>query len=147
MRRRLIAGVLLSCCACQAYTPITVTPATATQDVRVTLTDAGAALTAGALGSGAMVIEGRLQSVTDSTLSLAVTQVTRAGGDDEARSGESVTLARSNIASVEQKRTAVGRSLLAAGVIVGGALLVAKSIGGSEQIGLPREGGGQQGQQ
>lgn len=89
-------------------------------------------MTYGSLGSGVQVIEGRLQAVTDSTLSVAVTQVTRFGGDDESRGGESVTLARSNIASVERKQTSVSRSLLAAGAIAGGALLLAKSIGSGE---------------
>lgn len=142
MRTRFIAGALLSCCACQAYTPITVTPTTANQNVRVTLTDPGAALAYGPLGSGAKIIEGRLQSVTDSTLSLAVSQVTRLGGDDEARGGDVVTLARSNIASVEQKKTSVGRSLLLAGAIAGGAIIVAHSIGSGDQAGFPISGGG-----
>ncbi len=142
MRRRLTAGVLLSCCACQAYTPISVTPATAAQDVRVNLTEAGMAASFGRLGSGAASMEGRLENVSDSTLSLSVTQLTRSGGDDEARASESVTIPRSQIASVEHRQTSVVRSLLAAGAAAGGAFLVARAIGNGDQTGAARGGGG-----
>lgn len=142
MRKRLTAGVLLSCCACQAYTPISVTPATAAQDVRVNLNEAGMAASFGRLGSGAASMEGRLQNVNDSTLSLAVTQVTLSGGDDEARSSESVTIPRSQIASVERRQTSVPRSLVAAGAVIGGAFLVARALGNGDQTGSARGGGG-----
>lgn len=147
MRRQLTAGALLSCCACQAYTPISVTPGTAAQDVRVNLTDAGKGASFGTVGSGVASMEGRLENVNDSTLSLVVTQVTKSGGDDEARASESVTIPRSQIASVEHRQTSAARSLLAAGVVVGGALMVARAIGHSDQTGSARGGGGSSTQQ
>lgn len=129
MHRRITAGVLLSCCACQAYTPIAVTPTTVDQEVRVTLTNTGRAASYGPIGSGIASMEGRLTGVTDSTLSLSVTSVTRAGSDDEARAGEAVTLSRSNIASVEHRQVSVPRSLLVAGAVLGGSILVARAAG------------------
>lgn len=135
MRNRITAGLLLSCCACQAYSPISVTPATMSQDVRVTMTNTGMATSYGSMGSGIASMEGRLRSVTDSTLSLSVTSLTRSDGGDEARANEDVTLSRSNIASVEHRQTSVARSLLVAGAVVAGSILVARAIGNGDQTG------------
>lgn len=119
----------------------------ASQDVRVSLTDAGTRVSFGSLGSGATSMEGRLASVTDSTLSLDVTEVTRVSGDDEPRAGERVTILRGNIASVESRKTDVPRSLLAAGALIGGAFAIRSAIGSADQSGSARRGGGQPGQQ
>lgn len=105
------------------------------------LTEAGMAASFGRVGSGAASMEGRLRSVNDSTLSLSVTQVTRSGGDDEARAGDDVTIARSQIASVERRQTSVPRSILLAGAVVGAAFLAAKALGNGDQTGSARGGG------
>jgi hypothetical protein len=133
--KRLVAGVLLSCGACQSYLPVTVAPATAGQNVRVTLTTSGITAAHGAVGTGVGQLEGRLQNVTDSTIAISVTEVSRAAGIDEDWNGESVTLPRADVALVEQRRTAVARSLMAAGVIVGGVALIANAILGGQQSG------------
>lgn len=125
--------------ACQVYTPVVVSPATAGTEVRVTLSDQGTASLGNSLGYGAKFVEGRLTTLTDSTVGVAVTQVTRISGIDETWKGEAVTVPRSGITTIERRETSVTRSLLVAGAVVGGALLAARAGTGS-QVGSP--GGG-----
>ncbi len=126
---------------------MSVTPATASQDVRVTLNTGGMAMSFGSMGSGIATMEGKLRSVSDSTVSLSVTSLTRSGGDDERSSGQDVTVSRSSIASVERRQTSIPRSLLVAGALVGGSILVARAIGNGDQSGSATGGAGQTGRQ
>lgn len=145
MRKRFVAGLLLSCCACQAYTPIALEPDATGRIVRVTLTPVGSAASFGKLGTGVGQLEGRLGGIDDSTLTMSVSQVSRLGSDADRWTGENVTIPRSSVASIEMRHLAVGRSLLAAGAVVGGTILVGQSIGSGSQTGGAR-GGSQSGQ-
>ncbi len=140
MRKELFAGALVSCCACQVYTPIDAAPHAVGADVRVTLTDAGMRALSQPLGVGAAQVQGRLSDATDSTLTMDVTELTRLNGVDENWNGERLTIARGDIATVERRQLSVVRSVLLAGAVAGSAFLVAKSAGGASQSG--RVGGG-----
>lgn len=130
-----VAGLM----ACEVYTPVTVSPTQAGTNVRVTLTDQGTAMLASMLGTSAKQVEGSVSAVSDSTLRLAVTEVTRVDGNQEGWKGEPVTISRNVIATIERKQTSVARSVLVAGAIVGGAMLATRGGTGS-QVGPPPVG-------
>jgi len=100
-------------------------------NVRVTLTDAGTAQLAQLLGGGTASLKGRVTAVTDSTIALATSSVTRLSGTDETWNGEPVVLPRQDIASVSAEHVSVARSLLAAGALIGGAYAVTRAGAGS----------------
>jgi hypothetical protein len=132
---RLAAVALLSCAACQIYTPVSVTPAPHGQEVRITFAAAGATALQGNIGAHVTQLEGALQDANDSAIVVLVSHVTRTGGIEEVWDGEGVTLSRANITTVETRRTSVSRSLLAAGALVGGAILVSRAVGAGDQSG------------
>lgn len=135
MRKGFVAGVLLSCCACQTYMPVALSPDAAGGNVRVTLTSAGSAASFGKLGSGVGQLEGRFGALSDSALTMSVVQVNRLSGSEDGWDGESVTIPRSDVASIERRRTSVSRTLLLAGAIVGGTFWISQSTGAGTQSG------------
>ena len=137
---------MLACVGCQVYTPLTVAPTMTGTPVRVTLTESGSVANSMMLGGAATRLEGRVSGVTDSTLTLAVSDLTRLNGSEETWKGEAVTVRRSDVASVERKQTSVPRSILMAGAVVAGAYLATKSGSGGDAI-VNGGGGGQGGKQ
>jgi hypothetical protein len=134
-RQRRLTAVVAGACftnllACTEYTPVhgMVDPATPTQ-VRVTLTDQGRVTIAPRLGLRAEHLEGTLQSMTDSSLSLMVTRISREGGIADDYTGEQLSLNSRDYESVEKSGTSVIRSLLLAGMLVASTFLVGKGVG------------------
>lgn len=123
-------AVALLCAGCQVYTPISLAPGGAGDEIRLTLTDKGSADLGKALGSGATQLEGHVDAVTDSTIVLRIAELTRVSGSDEKWSGEPVPIPRGDVAAVERRTTSVARSLLVGGAIVAGAVL-AGTVAGS----------------
>lgn len=79
-------------------------------EVRAVLTDAGTAALAPKLGDGVGFVDGRLQTVSDTALALSVTSTTtRAGASSDWR-GESVTIRRDYVATLQQKVISRSRS-------------------------------------
>lgn len=116
--------------ACTEYVPIRGPVDAAPQrSVRVTLTDQGTIDVAPTIGMRAQTLDGILQVVTDSSLSLSVRTVSREGGIEDSYAGEPVTLLRRDYESVAAGRTSVSRSLLLAGAIIAAALLVGAGAG------------------
>jgi hypothetical protein len=116
--------------ACTEYTPVRGPVDAATQpDVRVTLTDQGQLDVASRIGLRARQLEGTLQTMTDSSLSLSVRKVTREGGIEDNYTGEQLSLSRRDVDAVEKTKTSVVRSLLAAGAILASVFLIAKGAG------------------
>jgi hypothetical protein len=133
-RRRFAAGIVLllfaNLVACTEYVPVRGSiDASAAHEVRVTLSDQGTIDVAPRLGQRVEQLEGVLQGMTDSTLSLTVRKVSRQGGIEDTYQGELVTLAARDFESVGKARTSVGRSLLLAAGITAAAFLVAKGAG------------------
>jgi hypothetical protein len=128
--------------ACQVYTPIAVSPAGVGTEVRVTLTDQGMATLAPTIGASARQMEGHITAVTDTSVTIGVTDLTRFNGVEETWKGEPVAIRRSDIATVERKQTSVARSIVLAGLIIGGTAAIAASLGSGNQTGGPSAGGG-----
>lgn len=133
-RRRFTAGPLLllfaNLVACTEYVPVRGSiDVTASPEVRVTLSDQGTFDVAPRLGQRAEQLEGVLQGMTDSSLSLTVRKVSREGGIEDTYQGEHLTLAARDFESVGKARTSVARSLLLAAGITATAFLLAKGAG------------------
>ena len=132
--RRGAALVLLAAFAnlvgCTEYTPVHNAIDVASQpEVRVALTDQGRANVGPCIGLRAVRLEGILQSMTDSSLSLSVRKVSREGGIEDSYAGEQLSLAAGDFGTVEKSKTSVPRSILAAGAIIASAFLIAKGAG------------------
>ncbi len=130
VRRAIAPAVALLCAGCQVYTPISLSSQAAKDDIRLTLTDGGGVDLARGLGGGASQLEGHIDAVTDSTVLLRITEVTRLTGAAETWSGEPVSIPRRDVATIERRTTSVARSLLVGGAIVAGAVL-AGTVAGS----------------
>ena len=119
------------CTACQVYTPISLSPQTQPTTIRVTLNEGGSYKLQPSLGANASQLEGQLLGVTDSTLSIKITELTRVSGADETWNGEPVTVPRDDISLVEHRTTSVARSVLVAVAIVGVAIAAGNVSGTS----------------
>jgi hypothetical protein len=80
------------------------------------------------IGLRAERLEGTLQSMNDSSLSLMVTGVSREGGIEDNYLGEQLSLSARDYESVEKSKTSVIRSLLLAGAIVASTFFVGKGV-------------------
>jgi hypothetical protein len=97
--------------------------------VRVTLTDQGQLDVASRIGLRARQLEGTLQSLNDTSLSLSVRKVSREGGIEDNYAGEQLSLAARDFETVETSRTSISRSVLVAGAIIAATFLIAKGAG------------------
>lgn len=106
--------------------------------VVASISDRGRVDLNGALGTSPATVEGKLTGRTDSTLVLAVTQITSISGERTTWTGDVVTLRLSNVAGVQTKRVDRGRSAVA---IMAGVAAVAAVVAGVS-IAVNNRGGG-----
>ena len=125
--KRVSAALLLACGACQAYSTIDPSAAPTGTPVRVSLTDNGSLALGNQLGATARTLEGTVQSVSDSSITLSVTQITRLSGAEDAWKGERVTIPRANVSNVERRSTSVGRSVVLGALLLGGSMPQARA--------------------
>lgn len=108
---------------CYTYRPLasvdTVMPATGTE-VEVGLTTAGATALANAIGPDMLTVQGHVLGADSASLTLAVTRTETARHIEYDWKGEQVTLPRSAIADLRQRKFAVGPSALIGGLAGGG---------------------------
>lgn len=152
MRRAMMRGfTMFSACvastACTTFAPVPVTGALPGQEVRVRLTPHGMIELGQLLGGGAVELNGRVISATDSALTMSVVQVTRLTGVGETWNGERATIALTDVSAVERPRPAVARSVLGAGIFVAGIYFIGRSFGRGNVTGSHDTGGGTGGQQ
>jgi len=135
-----LALILAACVttACYNYAPLaTPTPEPGTS-VAVTLSDAGSDQLARYLGPDAFVVRGRYVGNDERGLLLSVTEVERRRGWAESWAGETVALPDHDIAALEVRRLAKGRSFLLAGAGVVGVVAVGTIAltGGGTDVGV-----------
>ena len=135
MRRAIAATAAVCCVGCQVYTPTDLNGSRQGEEVRVTLTDLGMLHAAAQVGPRAASIEGHVAEVTDSSIVLHVEDLTRLSGSDESWTGETVTVARSDVASVETRKTSVVKSVLVGGGIIAAVIFAGRAFGGGEAAG------------
>lgn len=134
MKSALTAG--LACIAlagCYAYRPLasveTAMPAAGTP-VQVRLTTAGATALASQVGPDILYLQGEIVSADPDGLTLAVTRAETARRIGVEWKGEQVTLPRGDIASVEQRRLALGPTAVIGG-LAGGGVVAAYALFGT----------------
>lgn len=128
---RLLSFAVLLLCGCYVNVPLATSPGPG-QRVHVSLTDQGSVDLAQYLGRNVASVDGRLVRGTDSALSLSVSQVSTRAGQDEFWKGETITLPRRTIATVEHRKLSFWRSGLVASALVAGVAIIAGSgIGGN----------------
>ena len=121
---RVLPFAALLLCGCYVNAPLETSPAPG-QRVHVALTDQGSVDLAQYLGRNVASVDGRLLPGPDSSLLLAVSQVSTRAGQDEFWKGEPVTLPRHSIATVEHRKLSIWRSGLIASALVAGVVLIA----------------------
>ena len=134
-----LSAVLLS--ACYEYTAFNPTQDTLGKAVRVQLTSTGTDRMARYVGPNADYLDGNLASLSDSTYTLALTDLGRRNGTEESWKGEPVTLARTDVGSIALRKASATRSTGLTALLAGGALLIAKAIHGNEGTVVSKPGG------
>jgi hypothetical protein len=127
MQRRLVGAIVASslmCVGCSTYTSITPALASSSGTVRLWLNDAGRTETLAPFGRQLTSVEGEVRSVTDSAITMAVSEVSRASSDIEQYHGEAMTIPSRYIGAIERKHVQVARSLAIVGAILAGAIWV-----------------------
>lgn len=138
-----VAAVVI-CCSCQHYIDMGAAAPVPGAEARLTLSDRGASVSYGAIGSGVRQAEGRIQSVNDTSVAIAVTGVTRQMGFVEDWPGATVTIPRRDITRVESKQLSMPRTLATVGGLIAGSVAVTSAINGGEATssGLKKSGNG-----
>ena len=127
MQNRLVGAVVASsilCVACSSYTSITPALAPSSGTVRLSLNYAGRTETLAPFGKQLTSVEGEVRSVTDSAITIAVSEVSRASSDIEQYHGEAMTIPSRYIGLIERKHVQVARSLAIAGALLAGAIWI-----------------------
>ena len=105
---------------CYRYTPIeTGAPPALGTEVRLRLTDAGAVSLAPLVGNRIELVDGRLVSVADTSLTLSVSGTTDRLGNETPWRGEEVAIPRTMLTGLEQRRLDRGKSYLVGGIAAG----------------------------
>ena len=135
MKSVVIAGLACSLLAgCYTYRPLpgvdVAMPAHGDR-VEIQLTSAGTDSLAGQIGPDVRQIQGEVVSADSTGITVAITRTEagRRGGTDW--KGEHVTIPRADIASVEQRKLAVGPTALLGGLAGGGIVAAFALIGGT----------------
>ena len=126
-----LAAVILSI-GCSRYVELGSVSPDPGGDARLTLAMRSSEVTYGPIGSAVRQIEGKIVSVSDSTIGVAVTGVTRSTGFSESWSGQQVSVARSNVTSIEAKQLSMPRTLGTLGAFVAAGLVAHSAIAAGE---------------
>jgi hypothetical protein len=105
---------------CYRYAPIDAqAPPALGTEVRVRLTDAGSVSLAPLIGNRIEIVDGRLVSVADTSLTLSVTATTGRVGDETPWRGEEVAIPRAMVSGLERRTVDRGKSYLVGGITAG----------------------------
>jgi len=128
MRRVLSVLLAITTVGCYTYTPMQVSAVPAPQQqLRIELTPTGTDSLSRVLGPSVKTVDGRLISVTPEAIELGVTTVTMYSGLEQYWKGESVTIPKQYIVSLDQRSFSLGKTGLLTGAIV--VMLLALSAG------------------
>jgi hypothetical protein len=136
---RIFPFAALLLCGCYVSAPLATTAPEPGTRLHVQLTDAGSADLARYIGPNVVAVDGRLLQNSDSAISLSVSNVAMRSGVEQFWKGESVTLPRNAIATVQRKKLSVWRSGLVGSALVAGIVAISGVAGGGN--GSDRGGG------
>lgn len=121
--RALPCGLLLIAAACYTYVPVSAGVPPVGSEFRAVLTSDGAARLAPVLGGQVAVVEGRMSSTNDSAYVVSVSATRNNAQVQTFWTGESITLPRASVQTIEARRLNKRKTwLIAAAGIVGGVL-------------------------
>jgi hypothetical protein len=136
--------VVLLVAGCYTYRPLeNPTPASGTR-VAADLTDAGSLELASQIGPGASSVRGQVVESNHDVLLLALTSVLGRNEQETFWKGEQVRIPLTTVARVEQRRFALGKTLLFGGTVLGGLVAAIAAFEGSGSGGMSGGGGGPQ---
>jgi hypothetical protein len=133
-RKRIIASSVMilfaNLLACTEYIPVRgALDVGSAPEVRVDLSDQGRLNVSQSIGPRVNRLEGVLQSMNDSSLTLSVRKVQREGGIEDSYQDLQLTLSSRDYDTLEKGRVSKPRSLLLAGSIIVSAFLIARGAG------------------
>ena len=141
--KKLVACVTATLClACQTYSAVPYTGVRPGNNVRVTVTNAGSLAVMPIVGRDVQSVEGRVESVDTSGVTMLVESVNRGTDIMERVDTSSVRLATSQISSAELRRIDKPKTFLVVGLITAAALLIAQGSTGGGFLGLGHGGSG-----
>jgi hypothetical protein len=137
-----LCSVAIVASGCYANVPIQLSSAQPNTKLVVALTDAGSDSLSRYLGPGVETVSGKLQQTTDSGISLAVSDVTMRSGAEQFWKGETVTLPKYSIGTVQERKLSKPRTLLLSAAIIAAAFTVKLAGVGTSNSGRQQTGGG-----
>jgi hypothetical protein len=141
MRASALIPVLLVA-GCYSYHPLeNPAPASGTR-IAADLSDAGSLEMASQIGPGATTVRGEVVESDSAGLVLALRSVLGRNQQETFWNGEQVRIPLTTVARVQQRRFALGKSILFAGAVVGSLLGAIKAFEGEGSGGGPGSGGG-----
>lgn len=141
MRSAAVVSVLLLA-GCYSYHPLeTPTPRSGTR-VEADLTGGGSLAMASQIGPGAMSVRGEVLQAESEAMVLALTSVLGRNEQETYWRGEHVRIPLITVARVQQRRFALGKTILFGGAIVGGLFTAVKAFEGDGSGGGMSGGGG-----
>jgi hypothetical protein len=132
---------------CYSYRPLeSPTPASGTR-VEADLTDAGSLQMASQIGPGAMSVRGEVVESDSHAVLLAMTSVMGRNEQEVFWKGEQVRFPLTTVARLQQRRFAIGKTIIFGGALLGGMLLATEAFIGGGDGGGSGGGGGDPGPQ
>jgi len=128
-RRVVVACISAFNLGCYTAVPITSDTARTGTRINVELTDAGTVDMASQVGPRIHMIVGDVNVVSDSTVTLSMRSATDIRGIESLWQGEQVTVRRSDIASVGERRLSPGKTAAFSVILVAVAFLLARAFG------------------
>jgi hypothetical protein len=125
---------------CYTYEPVDLMPAPASgTDIRLSITDRGAADLRDYLGPNVETLNGRLLQADSSELGVAVRSIVMHNGSEQFWTGDRITIPRLAVARVERRRFSASRTTFLTALSIAGALVLTDALlgGGDTQGALP----------
>jgi len=128
MRSWLLLVLGPSLVGCYNYAPLESGAPTPGQVIQLSLTQEGSDRVARFYGPGISQLDARVRAMRADTLDLEVRRARNQQGFESSFALDSLLLPRSAVASISERKFAVGQSLLLGGVVLGGAVGAAAAI-------------------
>ncbi len=129
--------------ACAVYTPLDRDAARSVGEARIDLTERGTLELSPRIGAGVVSVDGRVRTLTDSTVEVALVQTVTRSGDSQQWLGEPLVIPLGYVNRFLRRQPSTKRSLLlGAGVLAGVVLAGAAFAIGSSGSGGNTGGGG-----
>jgi hypothetical protein len=142
--RFVICAVLLT--GCYEYAAFQPSETSIGKAVRVQLTNSGTEHVTAFVGPQADYLDGNLAAMTDSTYTIALSDIGRRNGSEESWKGEPVTFRRSDTEAITLRKASPGKSAGMTALLIGGAALIGRAVGGISGTGVMKPGGTGNGQ-